>query len=150
MSTKLSYSQWIAVLNPSKSFLALKKTTLEFWRLLKDHSLYKNTGKTPNSHIVDSLRGEYCWTVKDSELIRLLKSPKSLNVYILMLNVYITIGIHLILVKAMWPRISKWLSLFSLSNHCPCLKVWMGWWLLRLSAKVLAFLQLSVNFFSYG
>ena len=26
---------------------------------------------------------------------------------------YITIGIHLILVKAMWPRINQWLSLFS-------------------------------------
>ena len=131
-------------------FSCFKKDNPIILATLKDHSLYKNTEKTPKSQIMDSLRGEYCWTVKDSELIRLLKSPKSLSVYILMFNVYITIGIHLILVKAMWPRISQWLSLFSLSNHCPCLKVWMGWWLLRLSAKVLAFLQLSVNFFSYG
>ena len=29
-------------------------------------------------------------------------------------------------------------------------RVSMGWWLLRLSAKILALLRLSVNFFSYG
>ena len=43
--TKLSYSKGKnAVLNPSKSFPALKKSTLRFCRLLKDHSL-KNMGK---------------------------------------------------------------------------------------------------------
>ena len=40
-------------------------------------------GKTPSSHIIHSLGGEYCWIVRDSEPIRLLKSPKSLSVYIL-------------------------------------------------------------------
>ena len=30
---------------------------------------------------------------------------------------------------------------------CPCKRVSMGWWLLRLSAKILALLRLSVNFF---
>ena len=29
-------------------------------------------------------------------------------------------------------------------------RVSMGWWPLRLSAKILALLRLSVNFFSYG
>ena len=39
-STKLSYSKWKnAVFNPSKYFLALKKWTLGFCRLLKDRSL---------------------------------------------------------------------------------------------------------------
>ena len=41
-STKLSYSKLEnAVLNPSKSFLALKKSALGFCRLLKDRSLKK-------------------------------------------------------------------------------------------------------------
>jgi len=40
-------------------------------------------GKTPSSHIIHSLGGEYCWIVRDSEPIRLLKSPRSLSVYIL-------------------------------------------------------------------
>ena len=40
-------------------------------------------GKTPNSHIIHSLGGEYCRIVRDSEPIRLLKSPRSLSVYIL-------------------------------------------------------------------
>ena len=41
-STKLSFSKWKnAVLNPSKSFLALKKSTLGFCQLLKDRSLKK-------------------------------------------------------------------------------------------------------------
>ena len=38
-------------------------------------------GKTPSSHIIDSLGGGYCWIVRDSEPIRLLKSPRSLSVY---------------------------------------------------------------------
>ena len=70
-STKLSYSKWKnAVLNPSKSFLALKKK--------------KKLGKTPSSHIIHSLGGEYCWIVPDGEPVRLLKSPRSVRVYILM------------------------------------------------------------------
>ena len=40
-------------------------------------------GKTLSSHIIHSLGGEYCWIVRDSEPIRLLKSPRSLSVYIL-------------------------------------------------------------------
>ena len=42
-------------------------------------------GKKPSSHIIHSLGGEYCWIVRGSEPIRLLKSPRSLNVYILSL-----------------------------------------------------------------
>ena len=54
-STKLSYSKWKnAVLNPSKSFLALKKSTQWFCRLLKNLSL-KNGKKTPSLHIIHSL-----------------------------------------------------------------------------------------------
>ena len=41
-------------------------------------------GKTPSSHIIHSLEGEYCWIVRDSEPIRLLKLLRSLRVYILM------------------------------------------------------------------
>ena len=40
-------------------------------------------GKTLSSHIIHSLGGEYCWIVGDSEPIRLLKSSRSLSVYIL-------------------------------------------------------------------
>ena len=41
-TTKLSYSKLKnAVLNPSKSYLALKKSALGFCRLLKDRSLKK-------------------------------------------------------------------------------------------------------------
>ena len=39
-------------------------------------------GKTPSSHIIHSLGGEYYWIVRDSESIRLLKSPRSLSAYI--------------------------------------------------------------------
>ena len=45
-------------------------------------------GKTPSSHIIHSLGGEYCWIVRDSEPIRLLKSPRSLSVYILMQDIH--------------------------------------------------------------
>ena len=38
-------------------------------------------GKIPSSHIIHSLGGKYCWIVRDSEPIRLLKSPRSLSVY---------------------------------------------------------------------
>ena len=37
-------------------------------------------GKTPSSHIIHSLVGEYCGIVRDSEPIGLLKSPRSLSV----------------------------------------------------------------------
>ena len=40
-------------------------------------------GKKPSSHIIHSLGGEYCRIVRGSEPIRLLKSPRSLSVYIL-------------------------------------------------------------------
>ena len=63
-------------------FLPQKKSAPRFCRLLKDRSL-KKKGKTPSSHIIHSLGGEYCWIVRDSEPIRLLKSPRSLSVYIL-------------------------------------------------------------------
>ena len=43
-------------------------------------------GKTPSSHIIHSLGGEYCWIVRDSEPIRLFKWPRSLSVYILKKN----------------------------------------------------------------
>ena len=45
-------------------------------------------GKTPSSHIIHSLGGEYCWIVRDSEPIRLLKLPRSLTAYILNLYIY--------------------------------------------------------------
>ena len=63
-------------------FLPWKKSTLGFCWLLK-RSFSKKMGKTLNSHIIHSLGGEYCWIVWDSEPIRLLKSPRSLSVYIL-------------------------------------------------------------------
>ena len=40
-------------------------------------------GKTPSSHIIHTLGGEYCWIARDSEPIRMVKSPRSLSVYIL-------------------------------------------------------------------
>ena len=43
----------------------------------------KNMGKTPSSHIIHSLGGEYCWIVRDSKPVRLLKSQRSLSVFIL-------------------------------------------------------------------
>ena len=50
LSTKLSYSKLKkSVLNPSKSFLALKKSVVGFCRLLKDHSL-KNGKNTELTH----------------------------------------------------------------------------------------------------
>ena len=47
-------------------------------------SFSKKMGKKPSSHIIHLLGGECCWIVQDSEPIRLLKSPRSLSVYILM------------------------------------------------------------------
>ena len=76
-----------AFLNPSKSLLALKRSTLGICRLLKGRSL-KKIGKTPSSHIIHSLGGEYCWMVQDSEPIILLKSLRSLSTYILNNNVW--------------------------------------------------------------
>ena len=48
-------------------------------------------GKTPSSHIIHSLGGEYCLIVRDSERIRLLKSPRSLSVYLLMKYSFVSI-----------------------------------------------------------
>ena len=45
-------------------------------------------GKTPSSHVIHSLGGEYCWIVRDSKPIRLLESPRSLSGYILMSHVW--------------------------------------------------------------
>ena len=42
--------------------------------------------KTPSSHIIHSLGDEHCWIVRDTEPIRLLRSPRSLSVYILVVN----------------------------------------------------------------
>ena len=82
-STKLSYTKLKnTVLNLSKSFLALKKVSPMILSTFK-RSLSKKMGKTPSSHIIHSLGGEYCWIVRDSEPIRLLKSPRSLRVYLL-------------------------------------------------------------------
>ena len=72
-------------------FSCLKKsTTLGFCRLLKDISLREWEKKT-SSQIIHSLGGGYCWLVRDSEQIRLLKSPRSLNVYILKKRYTLTI-----------------------------------------------------------
>ena len=74
LSTKLSYSKLKnAVLNSSKSFLAFKIVSPRDLPTYK-RSLSKKMGKTPSSHIIHSL---------DSEPIRLLKSPRSLSVDIL-------------------------------------------------------------------
>ena len=48
----------------------------------------KKLGKTLCSHIIHSLGGEYCWIVRDCESIRLLKSARSLSVYILIKNIF--------------------------------------------------------------
>jgi len=53
-------------------------------------SVSTKMGKTPSSYIIHSLGGEYCWIVRDSETIRLLKSPRSLSVYILTLDILYT------------------------------------------------------------
>ena len=80
-STKLSYSKWKnAVLNPSKSFLAFKKVNPRVLSTFK-RSFSKKKGKTLSSYIMHLLGGECCWTVRDSQLIRLLKSPRWLSVY---------------------------------------------------------------------
>ena len=66
----------------SKSFRALKNVNPRILLTFK-RSSSKKIGKTPSSHIIYSLGSEYCWIVRDSEPIRLLKSPRSLSVYIL-------------------------------------------------------------------
>ena len=55
-------------------------------------------GKTPSSHIIHSLGGEYCWIARDSKPIRLLKSPRSLSVYILTTIIMITTTIIIIII----------------------------------------------------
>ena len=83
LNTKFSYSKLKnAVLNHSKSFLALKKVSPRILSTFK-RSFSKKMEKTPSSHIIHSLGGEYCLIVRDGEPIRLLKSPRSLSVYIL-------------------------------------------------------------------
>ena len=86
-NTKLSNSKWKnAVLNPLKSFLALKEVSPRILSTFK-RSFSKKMGKTPSSHVIHSLEGEHCWTVRDSKPVRLLESPRSLSVYILMSDV---------------------------------------------------------------
>ena len=58
---------------------------------LKDRPL-KKMGKRPSSPIIHSPGGEYCWIVRDSEPIILLKSPRSLSVYILLVYSYFNEG----------------------------------------------------------
>ena len=57
-STKLSYSKLKnAVLNPSKSFLTLKKVSPRILSTF-NRSFSQKMGKTPSSHIIHSLGGE--------------------------------------------------------------------------------------------
>ena len=92
-STKLSCSKLKnAVLNPSKSFLTVKKVSPRLLSTFK-RSFSKKMGKTLSSPIIHSLGGEYCWIVRDSEPIRLLKSPRSLSVYILISSIYCLIPV---------------------------------------------------------
>ena len=65
-------------------FSCLKKVNPRILSTFK-RSFSKKMGKKPSSHTIHSLGGEYCWIVRGSEPIRLLKSPRSLNVYILSL-----------------------------------------------------------------
>ena len=74
---KLNYSKWRnAVLNPSKSFLALKKVNPRILSPFKRSFSKKMEKKKPSSNIIHSLGGKYRWIVRDSEPIRLLKSPE--------------------------------------------------------------------------
>ena len=83
-STKLSYSKWKnAVLNPSKSFLALKKVNSRILSTFK-RPFSKKWEKTLSLHIIHSLEGEYCWIVRDSEPIRLLNNQ---NHWVCILNI---------------------------------------------------------------
>ena len=85
-STKLSYSKWKnAVLNPSKSFLVLKKVSPRILLTFK-RSFSKKMGKILSSHIIHFLGDEYCWIVRDSEPIGLLESRRSLSVYKIIRN----------------------------------------------------------------
>ena len=95
LSTKLSYSKLKnALLNPSKSFLAFKTVSRRILSTFKI-SFSKKMGKTPSSHIIHSLSGEYYWIVQDSEPMRLLKSPRSLSVYILIIIIILSLNWYL-------------------------------------------------------
>ena len=76
-----------AVLNPSKSLLSFKKVNPGNLSTF-ERSFSQKIGKTPSSHVIHSLGGEYCWMVRDSEPIILLKSLRSLIAYILNNNVW--------------------------------------------------------------
>ena len=65
-----------------KVFSCLKKINPRILSTFK-RSFSKKMVKKPSSHIIHSLGGEYCRIVRDSEPIRLLKSPRSSSVYIL-------------------------------------------------------------------
>ena len=68
-------------------FSCLKKVNPRILSTFK-RSFSKKMGKNPRPHIIHSLGREYCWIVRDSEPIRLVKSPRSLSVYILKYIIY--------------------------------------------------------------
>ena len=82
-SKKFSYSRMEknAVLNPSKSFLDIKKVSPGILSTF-ERSFSKKMGKTPSSHIIHWLGGKLLLIDRDSEPIRLLKSPRSLKLYV--------------------------------------------------------------------
>ena len=63
-------------------FSCLKTSTLGYCRFLKDHFL-RNRKNTELTHCPFARRRILLNTVRDSEPIRLLQSPRSLSVYIL-------------------------------------------------------------------
>ena len=69
-------------------FSCLKKVNPRILSTFK-RSFSKKMGRKTSSHIIHSLGGEYWWIVRDSEPIRLLKSPRSLSVYILTTFIYL-------------------------------------------------------------
>ena len=84
--TVLPYTQKIAYLAWFTIFI-LRVTKKRFLSPYYFCSLKKQKKKS-SSHIIHALRSEYCSILRDSEPIRLLKSPRSLNVYILINNIF--------------------------------------------------------------
>ena len=71
-------------------FSCLKKVNPRILSTFKRSYSLKKMGKTPSSHIIHSLGGEYCWIVRDNEPIRLLKSPRrSLSVHTAILREFV-------------------------------------------------------------
>ena len=89
-------------------FSCLKKVNPRILSTFK-RSFSKTMGKTLGSHIIHSLGGEYCWILRDSEPIRLLKSLRSRSVYTLKWNIA-------------WPKVTViLLQLFSWATYLPFL-----------------------------